>query len=62
MQSPMGYFGFISPLMLYLIFTRMTGPLTEKGSVQSRGQKYIEYQGKTSLFFPWFRKKSNIKW
>ncbi len=55
--SKLGYLGFLSPLMLYVIFTRMTGPLTERGSVQSRGQKYIEYQKKTSMFFPWFKKK-----
>lgn len=56
-QSNIGYLSFISPLMLYVIFTRMTGPLTERGSIQSRGQKYIVYQKQTSMFFPWFKKK-----
>ncbi|KTC92844.1 DUF1295 domain-containing protein [Fluoribacter dumoffii] len=56
-QSKMGYLSLISPLMLYIIFTRMTGPLTERGSIQSRGQKYIAYQKQTSMFFPWFKKK-----
>ncbi|KTC73807.1 hypothetical protein Lbir_1069 [Legionella birminghamensis] len=56
-QSTMGYAALLSPLMLYLIFTRMTGPLTERGSVKSRGQKYLEYQQQTSMFFPWFKKK-----
>lgn len=56
LQSKIGYLALISPLMLYIIFTRMTGPLTEKGSMQSRGQKYIEYQKQTSMFFPWFKK------
>ncbi len=55
--SKMGYLGFLSPLVLYIIFTRMTGPLTEKGSVQSRGQKYLDYQKQTSMFFPCFKKK-----
>lgn len=58
MQSTIGYFALLSPLMLYIIFTRMTGPLTERGSIKSRGQKYIEYQKQTSMFFPLFKKKS----
>ncbi|KTD40536.1 DUF1295 domain-containing protein [Legionella parisiensis] len=57
-QSNLGYLCLLSPLMLYVIFTRMTGPLTERGSIQSRGQKYIDYQKQTSMFFPWFKKKS----
>lgn len=56
-QSNIGYLSLLSPLMLYVVFTRMTGPLTERGSIQSRGQKYIEYQKHTSMFFPWFTKK-----
>jgi steroid 5-alpha reductase family enzyme len=57
LQSNHGYLGIISPLVLYLIFTQLTGPLTERGSVESRGQKYIDYQKQTSMFFPWFRIK-----
>lgn len=57
-QSNMGYLGLLSPLMLYVIFTRMTGPMTERSSIQSRGQKYIEYQKQTSMLFPWFKKKA----
>ena len=56
-QSKMGYLGIISLLLLYLIFTKITGPLTERGSVKSRGQKYIDYQHQTSMFFPWFKTK-----
>lgn len=56
-QSYPGYLGIISPLFLYILFTRITGPLTERGSVQSKGKKYIDYQNQTSMFFPWFRKK-----
>ncbi|MCW8408035.1 DUF1295 domain-containing protein [Legionella sp. PATHC035] len=57
-QSNNGYLSLLSPLMLYVIFTRMTGPMTERGSIKSRGQKYLEYQKQTSMFFPWFKKKS----
>ena len=56
-QSNRGYLGIVSLLLLYVIFTRLTGPLTERGSVESRGQKYIDYQKRTSMFFPWFKTK-----
>ena len=56
-QSNRGYLALLSLLLLYMIFTRVTGPLTERGSVQSRGQKYINYQNQTSMFFPWFKTK-----
>lgn len=58
-QSHYGYLGLISLLVLFLIFTQITGPLTERGSVKSRGQKYIDYQKSTSMFFPWFKKKND---
>jgi steroid 5-alpha reductase family enzyme len=54
-----GYFGIISVCLLYFIFTRITGPMTERGSIQSRGQAFIDYQKTTSMFFPWFKKKAN---
>lgn len=56
-QSSMGIFASISPLILYIIFTQITGPLTERGSIQSRGERYANYQQQTSFFFPWFKKK-----
>lgn len=58
LQSNMGYLSFISPLMLYVIFNYLTGPLTEKSSLQSRGQAYLSYQQQTPKFFPW-RKKTD---
>lgn len=56
-QSNKGYLAIISPLILYLIFTQITGPLTERGSVKSRGEKYINYQKQTPMFFPWVKRK-----
>lgn len=50
-----GFIGIISPLFLYVIFNHITGPITERGSGQSRGQAFIDYQRKTSMFFPWFK-------
>ena len=55
-QSSYGYLSLISPLVLYYIFTAITGPMTERGSVESKGQAYIEYQQQTSMFFLWFKK------
>lgn len=54
MQSTMGCFSLISLMVLYIIFTRITGPITERESIQSRGQAYLDYQAKTSMFIPWF--------
>ncbi|KTD49315.1 DUF1295 domain-containing protein [Legionella quateirensis] len=47
-----GFIGLISPLTLYLIMTQITGPMTEAGSIKSRGQAYIDYQKTTPMFFP----------
>ncbi len=53
-----GLFALISPLTLYLIMTKITGPITEKGSLASRGDAYVAYQRNTPMFFPnFFRKK-----
>jgi steroid 5-alpha reductase family enzyme len=49
---PEGLISLISPLTLYLVMTRITAPLTERGSIQSRGDEYIQYQKITPLFFP----------
>jgi steroid 5-alpha reductase family enzyme len=51
-----GWIGLISPLFLYIIFNYITGPLTEKNSLQSRGQQFINYQQQTNMFFPWFKR------
>lgn len=56
LQSTYGYFSLISLAMLYIIFTRITGPMTERGSIQSRGAAYLEYQARTSMFMPWFKR------
>lgn len=53
LATPYGFFALISPLTLYLIMTKITGPMTERGSLQSKPQAYRAYQAKTSMFFPW---------
>lgn len=52
MSSPYGVLSIISPLALYLIMAFITIPITERESIKSRGQNYIEYQSKTPKFFP----------
>jgi len=47
-----GFIGLISPLILYLLMTKITGPMTEEGSIKSRGQAYLDYQKTTPMFFP----------
>ncbi|QRN04030.1 DUF1295 domain-containing protein [Legionella sp. MW5194] len=47
-----GWLGLISPLTLYVLMTRITGPMTEEGSRQARGQAYLDYQKNTPFFFP----------
>jgi steroid 5-alpha reductase family enzyme len=51
-----GFIGLVSPLTLYLIMTQITAPMTEAGSLKSRGQAYLEYQKTTPMFFPRFNK------
>jgi len=46
-------------LMLFFLF-KVTGiPYTEKRALKTRGDAYREYQKTTSVFFPWFPKKTN---
>ena len=51
-SSPYGVLSLISPFALYLIMVCITIPITERESVKSRGQTYIEYQSRTPKFFP----------
>ncbi len=53
----LGWLGFISPTLLLLLMLKVTGPITEKSSIQSKGHLYILYQKNTSMFIPWLSKK-----
>ena len=50
--APLGWLAWLSPLALFLIMTRITAPLTEQGSIQSKGTLYVCYQQNTPMFFP----------
>ncbi|KTC83821.1 DUF1295 domain-containing protein [Legionella brunensis] len=47
-----GWLSLFSPLTLYYLMTRITGPITEQGLVKSKGQLYVNYQESTPMFFP----------
>jgi len=57
LSAPYGLLSLLSPLLLLGIFIFVTGPITEKSSIRSKGELYREYQRKTSMFVPWFGKK-----
>ena len=55
--SPYGWTTVACPLLMLYFLLQVTGiPLTEKHSLESRGDAYSEYQRKTSRFIPWFPK------
>lgn len=56
LADPLGYLCIVSPGLLYFIFTQVTGPITEAGSIQSRGTAFINYQKQTPMFFPKFKR------
>ena len=56
LRSAWGWLAIISPVTLYWMMTRVTGPMTEQGSLKSRGQMYLDYQTVTPMFFPKFVK------
>jgi len=59
LSSPWGWVTIICPLMMLWFLLKVTGiPLTEKHSVERKGQAYRDYQKTTSAFIPWFPKKN----
>jgi steroid 5-alpha reductase family enzyme len=57
LDSPWGWITLVCPLFMLYFLLRVTGiPLTEKHSLESRGEAYREYQRTTSRFIPWFPK------
>lgn len=57
LPAPNGIWALLAPLAMLHFLLNVTGiPLTEKLSVQKRGEVYRAYQRRTSAFFPWFPK------
>jgi steroid 5-alpha reductase family enzyme len=54
---PYGWLTIVCPLFMLYLLLNVTGiPLTEKHSLESRGERYRQYQRTTSRFIPWFPK------
>lgn len=59
LPAPWGWTAIVAPLAMLHFLLNVTGiPMTEKLSVQRRGEAYLEYQRTTSAFIPWFKKSS----
>ncbi len=52
LSEPYGVLSLFSPLALYVIMVFITIPVTERESVKSKGEAYLEYQSRTPQFFP----------
>lgn len=46
------FWSMVGPIILLHTMYNITGPVTEKNSVKSRGKAYQDYQKKTPYFFP----------
>ena len=56
--APWGWLTVLGPILMLYFILYVTGvPPTEKQALQSRGDRYLEYQKTTSVFFPWMPKK-----
>lgn len=60
--APWGLVSWFAPaLMLWLLF-KVTGiPATEAQALRSRGEDYRDYQRTTSVFVPWFPKRTTTR-
>lgn len=57
LASPYGYMAIISPAIILYLLLKVTGiPATEEQSLRSKGEAFKQYQQKTSVFIPWFKK------
>jgi len=58
LPAPWGWTAIVAPLAMLHFLLNVTGiPLTEKLSIEKRGEVYRQYQRTTSAFVPWFRRK-----
>lgn len=57
--SPLAWLAWIGPLLMFVFLRWLSGiPFTEMQALRTRGEEYRHYQRTTSLFFPWFPRKS----
>jgi len=58
LPAPWGWTAIVAPLAMLHFLINVTGiPLTEKLSLEKRGDTFREYQRTTSAFVPWFRQR-----
>lgn len=58
-MSPLGWMTLSAPALMWFFLFKVTGiPATEAQALISRGDDYRNYQQTTSMFVPWFPKKS----
>ena len=59
--SPWVLVTLLAPLAMWYFLANVTGiPTSEARAIQSRGDKYRQYQQTTNAFFPWFPKTQHI--
>jgi steroid 5-alpha reductase family enzyme len=59
LASPHGYLGLISPALILFFVLKVTGiPATEAQALRSKGEAYRRYQQTTSVFIPWFPRRT----
>ncbi len=62
LASPWGWLGLYAPALMLHFLTKVTGvKATEEQCLRSKGQAYADYQRETSMFIPWFPKKSPLQ-
>lgn len=49
---PLGWLAFVSPLLITVIVTKVTGPMLEQKFLEMYPEQYREYMSQTSYFFP----------
>jgi steroid 5-alpha reductase family enzyme len=57
--SPLAWLAWLAPVVMFVFLRWLSGiPFTEQQALRSRGDDYRDYQRTTSVFFPWFPKRS----
>jgi steroid 5-alpha reductase family enzyme len=58
LAAPFGWLAVYCPALMLYFLLRVTGiPMTERLSLQSKGEAFAAYQRRTSAFVPWFPKQ-----
>jgi steroid 5-alpha reductase family enzyme len=58
--APSGWIAFFAPVLVLVLVLLVTGvPPAEESSLRSRGDAYRRYQEETSMFVPWFPRRSS---